>query len=94
MICLKCGYCCMNMVVVIVDNPEKGLREDNLKVHEGLGKPCQHLKGNEPGCYSCAIHNRPWYKHTPCFAHGQIEQSVDDVCRMGEYILQKHNPDK
>jgi len=57
MICLQCGYCCMNMAVIIVDNPKKGIEENNLKLHKGLGKPCQHLRGDKPGCYSCAIHN-------------------------------------
>ena len=86
MICLRCGYCCKQHTVVIVDDPKKGIREDNLVTREG-GIPCQHLTGNESGEYSCAIHHYPWYKETPCFSHGQIERSPDDVCRMGEYIL-------
>lgn len=85
--CLRCGYCCKNCLVVIVDDPEKGIESDNLKVHMGHNESCQHLVGNTPGEYSCVIHSKPWYKKTPCFFHGQIEQDVHDVCRMGEYIL-------
>lgn len=89
MICLNCGYCCSNMLVVIVDDPKKGIQQDNLIIHEGNGKPCQHLRRvlNEPGKFTCVCHSEKWYKKTPCFAHGQIERSPDDVCRMGEYIL-------
>jgi len=85
--CLRCGYCCKNMMVVIVDDPDKEIAEDNLITHLGEGKSCKHLVGDTTGEYSCAIHDKLWYKETPCFAHGQIENNVDDVCRMGEYIL-------
>lgn len=87
MICLKCGYCCKNCCVVIVDDPEKYITKDNLIIHNGQGIPCKHLNGSEPGKYSCNIHDKPWYKETPCFSHGQIERNVEDVCRMGEYVL-------
>lgn len=86
MICLQCGYCCKTMFVVIVDDPGKGIREDNLIVHEGHG-PCKHLKSDN----TCTIHDEPWYKQTPCFSHGQIEQSLSDECRMGAY-LQRRTP--
>jgi len=89
MICLRCGYCCKFLSVVIVDNPEKGPSEDNLIIHEGNGKPCKHLRGDKVGEYACAIHDKPWYKQTPCFAHGQIERSSDTPCRMGVYLLKK-----
>lgn len=85
--CLRCGYCCKRLCVIIVDDPEKGIIEDNLIGHMGTGEPCKHLNGKKLGEYSCAIHDRSWYKDTPCFSHGQIESSPDDVCRMGEYLL-------
>lgn len=78
-------------MVVIVDDPTKGIREDNLAYHKGQGIPCKHLIGSKPGEYSCAIHDKPWYKKTPCFSHGQIERSKDSPCRMGEYILIQHS---
>lgn len=91
MICLKCGYCCQHLFVVIVDDPTKGISEDNLIVHGQNGEKnnCKHLKGDKPGEYSCALHDEEWYKETPCFQHGQIERSPDDLCRMGAHIMKK-----
>jgi len=86
--CLRCGNCCKTYLVMIIDKPELGLKEDNIICHKGNG-PCKHLIGNKPGEYSCAVHNYPWYKKTPCFDYGQIEQSKDNPCRVGAYILNK-----
>lgn len=88
MICLKCGYCCANLCVVVVDDPEKGLDENNLIYHSGTKGKCKHLKGNTIGKYSCAIHDREWYDETPCFNHSQIERGNTN-CRTGEYMLKK-----
>jgi len=77
------------MMVVIVDNPERGICPENLTFNEGDGTPCKHLRGGKPGEYWCAIHHYDWYKDTPCYSHGQIEKSPDCVCRMGEHILKK-----
>jgi len=90
MICLRCGYCCKNYLVTIVDDPSLGPVEGNLTVHEGDGTPCKHLLGEGPGSYSCGVHDRDWYKETPCYSHGQIERGNTN-CRMGKYILEKHN---
>ena len=84
--CLRCGYCCKNYCVAIVDDPNKGIHEDNIVIHEGNG-PCKHLCGNKPGDHSCAIHDEPWYRETPCARHSQIENR-DSPCRMGVYVLQ------
>jgi Fe-S-cluster containining protein len=93
MICLRCGYCCIQYDVIIVDDPDIGLVDDpdiapeesNMK-HKPNGVRCQHLVG-EPGECSCAIHDRPWYNETPCWRFGQIESSVDTECRMGVHVL-------
>jgi len=87
--CLRCGYCCKHLWVVIVNDPKIGLRIGNLTTHNGKGVPCKHLRGDKPGEYWCAIHDLPWYKETPCYSHGQIERSPDDLCRMGEYLLRE-----
>jgi len=88
MICLHCGYCCTNMLVVIVDNPELGIVEGNLKANEDNTR-CQHLTSDN----MCAVHDYEWYKETPCYAHGQIERGNTN-CRMGEYLLQKKQNEK
>jgi hypothetical protein len=86
MICLRCGYCCKNYCVVIIDDPKKGISQDNMIVLNGDGTPCKHLIEDNEGC-SCALHDYPWYKDTPCFAHGQIERGNTN-CRLGEFILE------
>jgi hypothetical protein len=71
---------------MIVDDPKKGLREDNIILKE-TGITCKHLRGTKIGEYSCAVHHHKWYKKTPCYQHGQIERSKTDECRMGRYII-------
>jgi len=89
MICLHCGYCCKHLAAVIVDDPEKGLSEDNIKLHRGNGEPCQHLIGDTVGEYSCGIHDYPWYPKTPCYDYTQIEPDINTNCRMGEYQMKE-----
>ncbi len=84
---LRCGYCCYKYAVIIVDDPKKGVNEDNLIPHLGDG-PCKHLQGDGPGDYDCALHDYPWYKETPCYAHTQIGKGP---CRMGKHILGGNN---
>ena len=86
--CLRCGYCCVNHMVVIVDDPDKGVTEDNLRF-KPTGERCQHLRGDKPGQYSCAVHDQPWYNGTPCSWHGQVEQQPSDACRIGEHIMER-----
>ena len=88
--CLRCGYCCIQYEVNIVDNPELGVIESNLKA-KYTGERCQHLRGDVPGKYSCAVHNYSWYKQTPCYQFGQVELSENDPCRIGEYMLKPEN---
>lgn len=85
--CLRCGHCCKHFWVQIVDDLTLEIDEGNVITHEGDGTSCKHLEGNKPGEYACKIHDYPWYKETPCFSHGQIESSPDNVCRLGEFIL-------
>jgi len=75
-------------MVVIVNDPKKGLKEGNFKAINCLEERCPHLRGNKVGRYSCAVHQEKWYKKTPCFAHGQIERGNQN-CRMGEHLLAK-----
>jgi len=87
MICLRCGYCCKKYAVVIVDNPDKGICESNLICYMGDSQ-CKHLRGDKPGEYSCAVHDRPWYEETPCFEFGQIEKDPGFPCRVGVKVLE------
>lgn len=84
MICLRSGYCCIQLDVVIVDDPDLGIVEGNLK-HKPGGEKCQHLVG-AAGKHSCAVHDRGWYKDTPCHEYGQVERG-NTPCRIGEHIL-------
>ena len=88
--CLRCGYCCIKYEVIIIADPKKGVKEDNM-VAKHTDDKCPHLVGDSPGAYACAIHDESWYKGTPCYSHGQIEVSPDDECRMGRYVLDQAN---
>lgn len=82
--CLRCGHCCNTMMIVIVIDPELGLVENNVK---GISNErCPHLLGDKPGEYSCAIHDRPYYKDLPCAEFTQVEEGNTD-CRLGGYYL-------
>lgn len=89
MICLRSGYCCVHLDVMIVDNPTKGISEDNI-VHKPSGVKCKHLKFNGTKA-ECSIHDEEWYNETPCYEYTQIEVENSN-CRLGEYwIKQKEN---
>jgi hypothetical protein len=88
--CLRCGYCCKTSMVVIIDDPNGPFEESNFIARNLLEDgPCKHLLGEISGKYSCAVHDKKWYKRTPCYAHGQIEESNDCECRIGRYIIDK-----
>ena len=87
--CLRCGYCCIQYAVVIIDVPELGYDENNAKFKPS-GQRCQHLVGDEPGKFSCAIHNESRYTETPCYEFTQTEIHPDTPCRVGEYVLNGH----
>jgi hypothetical protein len=50
------------------------------------------LRGDAPGEYSCAVHDRPWYADTPCAAYQSHWPGVN--CRMGEFLLAQHKEGK
>ncbi len=92
MICVRCGYCCIMYMVVIVkpecvDKPDFK-SQDTFIVKEDPNE-CPHLSFDEDGRASCTIHDKSWYKKTPCFSHGQIEASPDCECRLGAHILER-----
>jgi len=86
--CLHCGYCCYMFSVAIPSGTEKAPREEtDLEMRlGGRGERCKHLRGSVPGRFKCVLHDKRWYKQTPCYRHGQVEQG-DRPCRMGVYVL-------
>jgi len=85
MICQRSGYCCINLDVVIVDDPEQGVVEDNI-LHKPAGEICKHLiDSNNNTIATCAIHHYPWFPETPCGQYTQVENSIDSPCRLGIY---------
>ncbi|MFA4971178.1 MAG: hypothetical protein WC683_01100 [bacterium] len=86
--CLRCGHCCQRYLVAIVVDPALGVVPENIvAIDPPRDGPCPHLRGDRPGAYACAVHDEPWYPETPCFAHGQIERSADEPCRIGSALL-------
>lgn len=86
--CLRCGYGCYMLEVVIVDDPNLGIVEGNLIIKHSDGTPCKHLRGNKPGEYSCVIHNEEWYWQTPCAAYQSHTFGKKETdCRMGRARL-------
>lgn len=73
------------MVVILLDG-DKPPGPGNVEARRGDGTPCRHLRCDEHGKCSCAIHGGRYYKQTPCFRHGQIERGNTE-CRLGRYIL-------
>lgn len=88
--CLRCGYCCIDTFVVIVDDPKKGIEENNLIALNTKEKKCPHFIGNEPGKYACAVHEMEWYVDTPCYRYNAHKKGP---CLMGRYLLEKKERD-
>ncbi len=84
--CLRCGHCCIKYDVMIVDNPKLGVVEGNI-IHKPNGVNCKHLSNGQPGEYICLVHSKLWYSQSPCFDFGQIESSINDLCRVGEFKM-------
>jgi len=89
MICLRSGYCCINFDVLIVNDAELGISEDNI-IHKPYGVKCKHLEFDKNNVASCLVHDKEWYKDTPCFEFTQIEYSNSN-CRLGEFFIKKEN---
>ena len=93
MICLRCGYCCINPVVIIINpkyvNEDLDLQNPLIKEKVMLkksGEWCPYLEEKNKFIFTCKIHNKPWYKQTPCFEYSQLENDILDKCRLGVYI--------
>lgn len=88
--CLRCGYCCLYMDVIII-NPEKiseggevDFEDESSYMHKPSQVRCPHLIFKD-GDAVCKVHHLPWFKRTPCADFTQIESSETDLCRLGTY---------
>ncbi len=88
MTCIRCGYCCTQLWAVVVRDPEREPTEDNLMEIGLQGEPerCPHLRGDRPGEYACAVHDKPWYPLTPCAQYQEFPHGHQ--CRMGPIWLE------
>jgi hypothetical protein len=90
MICQRCGCCCLNLDVMII-NP-RSIRPDgtidpedrNSMIRKPKGAKCPHLAYLGEVAV-CTIHDLSCYRGTPCDLFDQIGP-VDGVCVLGCYF--------
>jgi hypothetical protein len=81
MICLRSGHCCIESDVVVVVG-------DRLKMKPN-GVACPNLSIVDHKA-TCLVHDEPWYRFTPCHAHGNPDidpdhAGVQRACAYGLY---------
>jgi len=93
--CLNCGYCCIELCVVII-KPEYVKPDLDLSLVDCLDDDFLTLKHSNELCphiiirdkkFMCGIHHYEWYKDTPCYQYVQVENNKDELCRMGDMII-------
>lgn len=87
--CLRCGYCCIEYPVIIIDDLNRGLTEGNL-IAKPEGVRCKHLVVRDR-VYHCLAHDYKWYHQMPCAQFSQMEASPDTPCRIG--VFMRENPE-
>jgi len=80
--CLRCSYCCIEYDVIVP-------LSSTTAAYKPSGKRCWNLSYKN-GKAVCKIHNKKFYKGSPCSQHTQIGEPGAD-CRMGAYILKEDN---
>jgi hypothetical protein len=90
MICLRCGHCCFQLDISIV-NPRSILLDGTLDpkdleamILKPAGESCPHLNF-ERYLAVCTIHHLPCYQGTPCQRFEQIGPE-DAVCVLSGYF--------
>jgi len=93
MICLRCGCCCINLDVAIV-NPEAILPNGTIDpsipdpiISKPGGQACPHLT-YQGEVAVCKIHSLACYKDSNCERFDQVGRQ-DDVCILGSYYRHK-----
>ncbi|HOT06875.1 MAG: hypothetical protein A4E45_00592 [Methanosaeta sp. PtaB.Bin039] len=97
MICLRCGYCCDHLDVMIVD--PRAIRADGTidpqRTSAMVSKPsdtrCPHLEFRD-GMAACTIHELACYQGSPCQLFVQFGPE-DDICILGGYFRSIRTPD-
>lgn len=91
--CIRCGYCCFAFDVIIVKpeniddfDPDGDESEMSKLMHKKGDTICPHLKLDDGDIATCKVHDKPWYKTTPCYYHTVIG-NLEDACRVGVYHL-------
>jgi len=100
MICYRCGYCCVNSLVAVV-NPKYVICDiidfdiadtfpEDFLITVDKDNRCPYLEWNEEeDKASCKIHDKKWFKDTPCYRHNSKEEK--SFCRLGQYIMDNKN---
>jgi hypothetical protein len=88
--CLRCGRCCTQLAVMIIDpghiRPD-GTVDSSVKesmIRKPAGTICPHLVYRDDLAV-CTIHDLPCYRETPCDRFEQFGPD-DGICVMGEYL--------
>jgi len=89
--CQRCGYCCIALPVVIIQEEVDG---ELCLYYKPTGKRCPNLvaMGVE---VVCKIHDKPWYSSTPCFRYQNSDVDPDyfnqkgKPCAVGPYTMSK-----
>ena len=81
MICQRTGYCCINLFVVVVIPEEDG----KFGVYsKPAGVQCPNLSFDEEEAASCAVHDEPWFKSTPCHRYQNSYEDPDFIMKRGK----------
>jgi len=99
MICIHCGQCCYDFPVTIIKPEFVNLKvestidfSDEAFYNKPANTPCPHLRWNYDFSH-CSVHDKPWYKETPCFEFTQIEESSSRLCRLGMFVIKMRRKD-
>ena len=93
--CFNCGYCCIYYDVIIIKPEFKdivtlrlftygkdkklNINIDDVLMHKPCNERCPHLNENN----LCEIHDKIWFKKTPCYKHN-LNKHYLTTCPIGE----------
>lgn len=83
MICQRSGQCCITMAVIIPGPSKGGLR---ALMKPGMSR-CPYLSFNVNNKASCAVHDLPFFKGSPCWVYGNPDVDPDFEVKRGRPCL-------